>query len=290
VIRRLILVIAVLAIAGCGSSETTQTTPTTPPQISNGPPNTNPAQAPAASSKSGTPGAYKRVSTTPSHQAVPILMYHVIGTVKPGVAYPALWVSPTEFSDQVTKLQRAGYTAVTLDNVIDAWNGKAKLPDKPIVMTFDDGYIGQGKLAGPVLKQAGWPGVLYLVLHALGTPGGLTQSRIKTMISDGWEVGAHSLSHPDLTTLSGSALQHEIAGSRKVIQDKFGVPVNSFCYPAGKFNDAVEKAVKAAGYSSATTELPGAAKPTDDRFALPRIRINGGDSAATVLQKVNAAS
>jgi peptidoglycan/xylan/chitin deacetylase (PgdA/CDA1 family) len=66
--------------------------------------------------------------------------------------------------------------------------------------------------------------------------------------------------------------------------------VNSFCYPAGKYNPTVEKAVKAAGYTSATTEMPGAAKPSDDRYALPRIRINGGDDAATVVQKVRSAS
>lgn len=235
------------------------------------------------------PGAYKRETTTPSKRTVPILMYHVIGTPHPGAPLPDLWVGPNAFRTHVKALADAGYKAVTLDHVIDAWEGKATLPSKAVVFSFDDGYIGQGKLAGPILKAQNWPGVLYLVLHALGTPGGLTQSRIKTMISDGWEIDAHSMTHADMTTLDAAGLRREIDGSRKAIRSRFGVPVNSFAYPAGKYDDAAEKAVEDAGFSDATTVDPGAAKPGDDRYALPRVRVNGGDDGATVLRKVKSA-
>lgn len=284
-----ILTVTVLCVAGCGGSDSPPPSGGTPQQVSNGPA-TSEGSAPQPAALRPEPGAYKKASMRPATKAVPILLYHVIGTPRAGVPLPKLWVPPTRFAAHVKALAAAGFTAVTLDNVIDAWKGKAKLPSKPIVFSFDDGYIGQGKVAGPILKAQGWPGVLYLVLSALGTPGGLTGSRIKTMISDGWEVDAHTLTHVDVTTLDAAGLKREIAGSRKVIQHKFGVPVDSFAYPAGKYDAVAEEAVKQAGFSSATTVDAGSAKPGDDRYALPRVRINGGDDAAAVVRKVRSAS
>jgi peptidoglycan/xylan/chitin deacetylase (PgdA/CDA1 family) len=109
------------------------------------------------------------------------------------------------------------------------------------------------------------------------------------MLADGWELGAHSLTHPDLTTLDATSLRREIAGSRQRLRKEFGVPVATFCYPAGRYDQTVERAVRAAGYRAATTVEPGAARPGDDRMALPRIRVNGGESAASVLAAVRAA-
>ena len=156
-------------------------------------------------------------------------------------------------------------------------------------LSFDDGYLSQGQDAGAILRARGWPGVLNLALHNLDTPGGLSTSRVKAMIAAGWEVDAHSLTHPDLTTLDAAALRREVAGSRAAIHARFGVPVNAFCYPAGRYDATVEAAVAAAGYRAATTERPGAARPSDDSYALPRIRVDRGDSTATVVAKVHAA-
>jgi peptidoglycan/xylan/chitin deacetylase (PgdA/CDA1 family) len=112
---------------------------------------------------------------------------------------------------------------------------------------------------------------------------------VRTLIGDGWEIDAHTITHPDLTTLGAAALQREIAGSRARIRSAFGVPVDAFCYPAGRFDPVVEAAVRVAGFRAATTELPGAARPGGDRYALPRIRVDAGDSVAAVMGKVRAA-
>jgi peptidoglycan/xylan/chitin deacetylase (PgdA/CDA1 family) len=109
------------------------------------------------------------------------------------------------------------------------------------------------------------------------------------MIHAGWELDAHTLTHRDLTTLDAAQLRHELAGSRTALRRRFGVAVDAFCYPAGRFNATVQAAVRAAGYRAATTEIPGAAKPSGDRYALPRIRVDGGESAAAVVAKVRAA-
>jgi peptidoglycan/xylan/chitin deacetylase (PgdA/CDA1 family) len=285
--RRLLLVlasVAVLAVSGCGGSSTSPgtTVRTAPPaagQIANGP-----------DPEHGLGLAEPEISEMrPSHAAVPVLMYHGIAPAPAGAKYAGLWVAPAALRAHVLALAHAGYNAVTLDMVIDAWAGKDVLPPHPIVLSFDDGYLSQGKAAGDILRALRWPGVLNLAWHNLGTPGGLTAGRVKTMVEDGWEIDAHSLTHPDLTTLDAASLRREVAGSRQKIREAFGVAADAFCYPAGKFSPAVEAAVRAAGYRAATTELPGAARSRDDRFALPRIRVNAGDSAATVVENVHSA-
>jgi peptidoglycan/xylan/chitin deacetylase (PgdA/CDA1 family) len=224
-----------------------------------------------------------------SRAPVPVLMYHVIAPAPPGAKYAGLWVAPAALRAQVAALAKAGFNAVTLDAVLDGWVGKDTLPAHPIVLSFDDGYLSQGTEAGAILRARGWPGVLNLALHNLDTPGGLSTSRVKTMIAEGWEIDAHSLTHPDLTTLGAAALRREVAGSRTAIQRRFGVAVNAFCYPAGRYDATVEAAVQAAGYRAATTEVPGAARPAGDPYALPRSRVDRGDSTAAVVAKVRAA-
>jgi peptidoglycan/xylan/chitin deacetylase (PgdA/CDA1 family) len=248
----------------------------------------HPASTAAKAAPTGIP-APQIVHTGRSHRAVPILMYHVIGTPAPGTPYPGLWVAPSAFRAQVQALAAAGFAGVTLDRVLDAWNGRATLPAHPVVLSFDDGYLGQGKVAAPVLAARRWPGVINVVLHNLGVPGGIGAARLRAMIHAGWELDAHTLTHRDLTTLDAAQLRHELAGSRAALRRRFGVAVDAFCYPAGRFNATVQAAVRAAGYRAATTEIPGAAKPSGDRYALPRIRVDGGEGAAAVVAKVRAA-
>jgi peptidoglycan/xylan/chitin deacetylase (PgdA/CDA1 family) len=278
----LVLLALTIALAGCGGSPSARSgarpaSSGAPGQVANGPVTVPLPPRPAT------------VHVAPSHAAVPILMYHVIGTAPARVAYAGLWVSADRFRAQVDALAHARYTAVTLDTVLDAWRGRARLPAHPVVLSFDDGYLGQGKVAGPVLAARRWPGVINVVLHNLGTPGGISASRIRTLLRTGWELDAHSLTHPDLTTLGPAALRHELAGSRAALRRRFAAPVDLFCYPAGRFNPVVEAAARAAGYRAATTELPGAARPGGDPYALPRIRVDGADTAAAVVARVRAA-
>jgi peptidoglycan/xylan/chitin deacetylase (PgdA/CDA1 family) len=274
-----------VAASGCGSTATPPrgaSVATTPGQIANGP------VAP------GVPaGGVSGPDITRLHHGlapVPVLMYHVIATAPPGARYGGLWVPPATLRAQVAALAGAGFQAVTLDAVLNAWGGEDTLPPHPVVLSFDDGYLSQGRTAGAILARHGWSGVLNLVWHNLGAPGGLTRTRVRELIAAGWEIDAHSLTHPDLTTLDAATVKREVAGSRDAIHKAFGVPVDAFCYPAGRFDPAVEAAVRAAGYRAATSELPGAATPTQDRFALSRIRVDAGDGAATVLARVRAAS
>jgi peptidoglycan/xylan/chitin deacetylase (PgdA/CDA1 family) len=94
------------------------------------------------------------------------------------------------------------------------------------------------------------------------------------MIGAGWELAAHTIHHLDLTTLDSAQLREEVAGSRQILQREYGVPVANFCYPAGRFDDTVIEAVKAAGYTGATTEIPGYAE-RQKPYELSRFEILG---------------
>lgn len=224
--------------------------------------------------------------TTPDRRAVPILMYHVIADPPESAPFPDLYVSRADLRAQVRWLARAGYEAVTLGRVLDAWSGRATLPPRPIVLSFDDGYRSHVTAALPILAARRWPGVLNLDLSNLGPTWGVGASGVRRLSSAGWEIDAHSLSHADLRSLSGSALTREVSGSRREISRRFGVLPRFFCYPAGRYDAEAIAAVKAAGYEGATTTEHGLASPHGSPFTLARVRVSRGDGADGLARKL----
>lgn len=270
--RRALAVVTVL-LAGCGGvkqNASTSTRTSAKRRVT-----TNPRPAP--------------VRHGPRRTAVPILMYHLVNSPPAGTAYPELWVPPASFREQIKALADAGYHGVTLDAVLDNWQHRIALPTKPIVVSFDDGYGSQERNAMPILRSFGWPGVLNLEVKNLAIAGGITKTQVRRLIAAGWEIDAHTIDHLDLTTLDPSSLRHEVAGSRRILRRDFHVPVDNFAYPAGRYDAAAEAAVRAAGFRAAETTQLGLARIDADRAALPRIRVNGTDSASAVLQDVQSA-
>lgn len=270
-----------IAVAGCGGSA----------HHASGPgPATTPGATRAHQRHRGLqplPPAPRRPASGPQRVAVPILMYHVVSTPPPGVPNAALWVSTRLFFEQMHALRAAGYHAVTMAQVWDGWTGRHALVSKPVVVSFDDGYLSQYTHAARVLRAMRWPGVLNLKVGDIG-PGGLTKHMVRAMIAAGWEVDAHTITHPDLTTVDAARLRSEVSGSRAILRRDFGVPVAFFCYPSGRFDATVESAVKRAGYLAATTTQPGLAAPGGDPNALPRVRVNGGETAAQLMATLRA--
>ncbi len=206
---------------------------------------------------------------------VPILEYHVLGAPAADAPYPELYVSRPDFRRQMDWLEGHGYEAVTLEQVEDAWYHGATLPARPVVISFDDGYRPQFTYALPELRKHGWPGVLNL--KAEGSD--LYESNVRAMLDAGWELAAHTIDHSDLTTLDAAALKRETAGARRILRREYGVPVKDFCYPAGRFDATVIAAVEAAGYVTATTEIPGEAS-REAPYELARFEILGSTGVA----------
>jgi peptidoglycan/xylan/chitin deacetylase (PgdA/CDA1 family) len=216
---------------------------------------------------------------------VPILEYHVLGAPAADAPYPELYVSRPDFHRQMNWLDEHGYQAVTLEAVEDAWYHGGTLPARPVVISFDDGYRPQFTYALPELRKHGWPGVLNL--KAEGSD--LYESNVRAMIGAGWELAAHTIDHSDLTTLDAAQLKRETAGARQILRRGYGVPVKDFCYPAGRFDPTVIAAVEAAGYVTATTEIPGGAS-RDAPYELARFEILGSTGVSGMAEDLGSGS
>jgi peptidoglycan/xylan/chitin deacetylase (PgdA/CDA1 family) len=215
-------------------------------------------------------------------------MYHVIAAPPAGAPFPGLYVSPQEFAAQMQALKAAGWHAVTLDRLDAYWrNGSPLGPGKPIVLTFDNGYQSQFTQALPVLQRLGWVADENMQLSGLPpSQGGLGQDQIRGLLAAGWELDTQGFSHADLITLSPERLHYEVAVARSVLQQRYHVPVNWFCYPSGHYDSSVVAAVRAAGYRGSTTVVPGWAHSTDDLYRLHRLRVLGGTSAQALLTQI----
>jgi peptidoglycan/xylan/chitin deacetylase (PgdA/CDA1 family) len=227
----------------------------------------------------------------PGTATVPVLMYHVINPPPAGAPFPGLYVPADEFAAQMQALKAAGWHAVTLDQLEAYWTRGVPLgPGKPIVLTFDNGYASQYENALPILKRLGWVGNENMQLTGLPpSQGGLSDAQVRGLIAAGWELDTQGISHADLITLDASELEYQIVTARRILQRRYDVPVNWFCYPSGHYDATVIAAVKAAGFVGSTTVIPGWASPGEDPYRLPRLRVLGGTSPSGLLDQITQA-
>jgi peptidoglycan/xylan/chitin deacetylase (PgdA/CDA1 family) len=232
--------------------------------------------------------AADRPTGKPGVEPVPILMYHVIAAPPTGAPFPGLYVQPEEFAAQMQALKRAGWHAVTLDQVEAYWRKGVPLgAGKPIVISFDNGYQSQYTQALPVLRRLGWVGDENIQLTGLPpSQGGLSRRQVEGLVSAGWELDTQGFSHADLIALDAQQLHYQVAVARSVVRQRYHVPVNWFCYPSGHYDATVLEAVKAAGYTGSTTVVPGWAHPDDDPYRLHRLRVLGGTSPEALLAQL----
>jgi peptidoglycan/xylan/chitin deacetylase (PgdA/CDA1 family) len=226
----------------------------------------------------------------PGDAVAPILMYHVINPPPAGAPFPGLYVPRAEFLAQMLALKHAGYHPVTLDDLWANWRHGNRLPRKPIVITFDNGYRSQYTNARPILLHLHWTAVLNTQLSGLPpSQGGLTTAQFRGLLTAGWELDTQGISHADLVTEDAAGLRYQIVHARATLRRRFHVPVRWFCYPSGQYDSTVIDAVRSAGFVGSTTVVPGWASRGDDPFALPRLRVLGGTSGSGLLAQIAAA-
>jgi len=205
-------------------------------------------------------------------QTIPILMYHHIRDFNNAADTIGtnLSVSPADFAAQMDYIKSKGYNTATF---ADIQNGT--LPEKPVILSFDDGYENFYQSAYPLLKERGMKSVSYIITGKMGGDY-MTEAQIKELSDGGFEIGAHTVSHPDLATATAERATREITESKATLEAVIGKKVISFCYPSGKYSQAVEDEVKNAGYFYATTTKGGIANIAGDSYALSRYRVNNG--------------
>jgi len=213
---------------------------------------------------------------------VAVLLYHHIGKPRPNPAYLSLTVTPRQFQRQIQWLHWRGYTPISCAQWITGQKEAGSLPNKPIILTFDDAYSDLATHAFPVLERYGFPSVVFAITgHAKGGSfweglPTMTMEQLRHWSTRGVEIGAHTRSHPDLTTISDLAASEEVVGSREDLNDA-GLPPLSFAYPFGAF-DARSRRLVDGSFEMAFTCEEGLNDPATDPLLLKRTMVHPGDN------------
>lgn len=182
----------------------------------------------------------------PGDVIAPIFLYHHVSDQEKINRYA---VSVSQFRQQMDLLDHLGYKTITIAQLETAISDGAYLPEKPMIITFDDGAEDIFSTAYPIMKAHGYSGTLYIVGNYLDANEYLSVGEIKEMHEMGWEIGSHSMTHANLNQTP--SLSNEIFKSRKVISERTGIAINSFAYPFGIYNDFLAKKVITYGYKTA---------------------------------------
>jgi peptidoglycan/xylan/chitin deacetylase (PgdA/CDA1 family) len=206
-----------------------------------------------------------------------VLTYHHVGSRPPHVPHPSLTVTTEQFARQMAWLRRRGYHTITSSQWIAHRERSAPLPSKPVMLTFDDAYADLETTALPAMKRYGFTGVIFAITGRVGLPtpwdGMPTMSREQLLrcAGGGMEIGSHTRTHLDLSTLEAGKLDGEIAGSRQDLEQA-GLPPVSFSYPFGRHNEAARKSA-ASAFALVFTEREGRNTPLTEPFDMRRTMV-----------------
>lgn len=211
---------------------------------------------------------------------VPILMYHRVAVLHGDEVGTELelTVDPQEFGLQMQWLADNGYQTITQLQLFRALMEGAPLPEKPVLITFDDGYRGIATLAAPIMARHGFVGTAYVISDRIArkpkaAPSWMTWGHLRGLEAQGWDIGSHTVDHREIPGLSPEAASHELRQSRFKLERILGHPVQWFCYPAGRVDAAAVEEVRKAGYVLATTTETGTTLSAQRPLELPRVRI-----------------
>jgi peptidoglycan/xylan/chitin deacetylase (PgdA/CDA1 family) len=225
--------------------------------------------------------------------AVPILMYHEVAarTDTPS----RLAVPPGAFAAQLAHLHAARYHPITMSTLTAGLAGRGELPERPVVLTFDDGFADFHETALPLLQRYGFAATVFVTTGWIEDSGSAARRRPGRMLTwrqvleaaaAGVEIGAHSHTHPQLDQLRAPQLTSELGDSQALLEDRLGGPVRALAYPYGYSNARVRHAARAAGYEHACAVGNALAGAAADRFALPRLTVRRSTALRTFEQMV----
>ena len=227
---------------------------------------------------------------------IPILMYHRVSRAAQPSRYT---VSEGEFRRQMTSLRDSGCRVLSLADTIAQLGVPPASSSNVACITFDDGFMETFEVAASILSEFRFSATFFLVSGLVGLTNRwdlatgaepecvlMGWREAKCLLSAGFDIGSHSVSHPVLTELSGAQALDEIRRSKQDIEANLGVATRYFAYPYGRFDQRIRDLVSGAGYAAACSSLSGFASSENDRFALRRIEVFGTDSVRLFLRKV----
>ncbi len=217
---------------------------------------------------------------------VPILMYHYVEVVtdERDTLRKSMAVNPVIFENQLKALRAKGYHFILPGALVTAGRNEETLPEKPIMLTFDDGYRDFYTVAYPILKRQQVPAINYIIYNFIGkNVNYMTEAEVQEIVSGGLVIiGSHTMDHAYLTRVNLNQVRWELLESRSLLAKKFGVMVEDFAYPGGYNNEMTQSMAAEAGYRTAVATQPGVATEKSNPFHLPRLRV-GNLSPAELL-------
>jgi peptidoglycan/xylan/chitin deacetylase (PgdA/CDA1 family) len=216
-------------------------------------------------------------------------MYHEISP-NPHPSFRRYTVTVREFTRQMRWLAAFGYEAIDMDALVRARMGRGSLPKRPVLITFDDGCQGSVDHAVPVLRTHKFTAVFYVVTGLMGETSRwmlpelglelplMSWESARVLAAEGFQCGAHTVTHPRLAGLDPARCRAELADARRRLEDELGRPAVHLAYPFGSYDHAVQAVVAEAGYVTACSTRAGLSGPEDDLLALRRLTIYGHDS------------
>lgn len=199
---------------------------------------------------------------------VPILAYHRV--YNDGECYS---ISPEEFDAQMRYLSENGYSAVSLSEMMNAWEGKGQIPAKPVVISFDDGYADNLAAALPILEKYNFKATVFVATSLVGDEDYLTWDQINELKARNTEIGSHTVSHVALAELSKPERDSEIRNSKAELEQHIGSQVEFLAYPFGSYDAALPEILQQAGYRGACTGVPGQNIIATNPYLLKRVNV-----------------
>lgn len=204
----------------------------------------------------------------------PILMYHSLEIATDG---NSLKIPPAEFKEHMTWLKDNGYYTLTPDEAYLVLTENKKPAENIVWVTFDDGYANNYTEAYPILKELELKGTINYITSKLEHPAYFHEPELKEMAaSDTIAIESHTVSHLDLNSLDDTMIRSELAESKQWLDTQLNQETAVICYPAGRYDERVERIAEEVGYKMALTTEPGYASSKDGLFALKRVRVSPG--------------
>lgn len=208
---------------------------------------------------------------------VPILMYHYISEPPPDadIYRIDLSVPPEKFREQMAYLAKNGYTPIDLYQLSAAVTAQIELPEKPIVLTFDDGYLDNYENAFPILQEFGFIGTFFVItdLADQGAEGYANWEQLKEMAAAGMRIESHTKNHPDLSTMGRADIIFQALGSQETIAAHIGYMPRYLCYPGGRYDEETMQILSELDMWGAVTTQGGGWHGFADRYEWSRQRM-----------------
>jgi peptidoglycan/xylan/chitin deacetylase (PgdA/CDA1 family) len=278
----LVVCFASALVAGCGAGTPTSATPT----VKAAPAGPDVAARPAPGH--AAPALVPPANAPARSVRVPVLTYHRVAPIS-AVGQLDLKVDPANFAAELAALRDGGYHTIHQAQLFDALYRGAQLPAKPIIISVDDGYIDDVRTILPDLQRLHMVASFFVITGRMTEPGFLSAAQIRELDQAGMDVGDHTAHHVDLRLLTPSQLQAETAGSRRTLEAVLGHPVYYFAYPFGAYNDAVQSALRAAGFTIAYTTAGGVTERTGAPLTMPRVHVGRAQTPSGLLSSLGGA-